>query len=231
MQLLQAELVFPVYSNIVRIFIFYHLEVVFLISMALYIRSIENLINEFKKLPGIGPKSAKRLVYYLIKKPPEDIERFAQALADISQKIKFCKICFNLSEEDICHICKESGRETGKICIVEKASDVSTIESTGQYRGLYHVLGNLLSPIDNIGPEEIKLPQLMERIKNSRVEEIIIALNPTVEGESTAAYIKKGLSPFGIKITKLASGLPVGGDIEYADEITLSRAISDRKEY
>ncbi|MBM3710539.1 MAG: recombination protein RecR, partial [Actinobacteria bacterium] len=133
--------------------------------------------------------------------------------------------------DDICQICKSGERDTGRICVVEKVSDVSTIESTGQYRGLYHVLGNLLSPIDNIGPEEIKIPQLLERIRNSEVEEIIIALNPTVEGESTASYIKKLLSLLEIKITRLASGLPVGGDIEYADEITLSRAISDRKEF
>jgi len=199
--------------------------------MPLYIKSIENLINEFKKLPGIGPKSAKRLVYYLIKQSPKDIEKFAQALTDVSQGVKFCKVCFNLSEDEICYICKSGDRDTARICVVEKVSDVSTIESTGQYRSLYHVLGNLLSPIDNIGPEEIKIPQLLERIKNSEVEEIIIALNPTVEGESTAAYIKKLLSPLEIRITRLASGLPVGGDIEYADEITLSRAISDRKEF
>jgi recombination protein RecR len=199
--------------------------------MALYIRSIENLINEFKKLPGIGPKTAKRLVYFLIKQSPRDIERFAQALTDISQKIKFCKFCFNLAEDDICEICKNIDRDTGKICIVEEVSDVSTIEGTGQYRGLYHVLGNLLSPIDNIGPEEVKIPQLLERIKTAEIEEIIIALNSTVEGESTATYIKKILKPLGIKVTRLASGLPVGGDIEYADEITLGRAISDRKEF
>jgi len=199
--------------------------------MPLYIKSIENLINEFRKLPGIGPKSAKRLVYHLIKLSPKEIEKFAQSLIDVSQKVKFCKVCFNLSEDDICQICKSGERDTGRICVVEKVSDVSTIESTGQYRGLYHVLGNLLSPIDNIGPEEIKIPQLLERIRNSEVEEIIIALNPTVEGESTASYIKKLLSLLEIKITRLASGLPVGGDIEYADEITLSRAISDRKEF
>lgn len=198
--------------------------------MALYIKSIENLINEFKKLPGIGPKSAKRIVYFLLKVSPKDISRFAQTLIEMKEKVKFCKICFNLSEDDICLICSDKIRDQKKICIVEEVSDVAIIEGTGEYRGLYHVLGGLLSPIENIGPEEIRISELLERINSNKVEEVIIALNPTVEGESTATYLKNIFKPFGIKITKLASGIPVGGDIEYADEITLGRAISDRKE-
>ncbi|OQA20908.1 MAG: Recombination protein RecR [Actinobacteria bacterium ADurb.Bin346] len=199
--------------------------------MSNFLKSIENLINEFRKLPGIGPKSAKRIVYYLLKQPPHDIERFAQSMSDMIKNIKFCKICFNISEDDICNICSDKGRDCGKICIVEEVSDVSIIESTAEYRGLYHVLGNLLSPIDNIGPEEIKIPALLKRIKDSEIDEVIIALNPTVEGESTATYIRKILKPLEIKVTRLASGLPVGGVIEYADEITLGRALSDRKEF
>lgn len=198
--------------------------------MTLYIKSIENLISEFKKLPGIGPKSARRIVYFLLKISPKDISRFAQTLIELKEKVKFCKICFNLSEDDICLICNDNIRDQKKICIVEEVSDVAIIEGTGEYRGLYHVLGGLLSPIENIGPDEIRISELLERINSNKVEEVIIALNPTVEGESTATYLKNIFKPLGIKITKLASGLPVGGDIEYADEITLGRAISDRKE-
>jgi recombination protein RecR len=198
--------------------------------MTLYIKSIENLISEFKKLPGIGPKSARRIVYFLLKISPKDISRFAQTLIELKEKVKFCKICFNLSEDDICLICNDNIRDQKKICIVEEVSNVAIIEGTGEYRGLYHVLGGLLSPIENIGPDEIRISELLERINSNKVEEVIIALNPTVEGESTATYLKNIFKPLGIKITKLASGLPVGGDIEYADEITLGRAISDRKE-
>jgi len=192
------------------------------------INSIENLIDEFRKLPGIGPKSAKRIVFYLLKQSSKDIEEFAKALIEMKEKVRFCNECFNISEEDKCPICKDSSRNNKIICIVEKVSDVAVIESTGQYNGLYHVLGGLLSPIEDIGPEEIKLPQLVERIKKFDVEEIILALNPTVEGESTTTYINKILKQFDLKITKLASGLPVGGDIEYADQITISRALSGR---
>jgi len=198
--------------------------------MALYIKSIENLINEFKKLPGIGPKSAKRIVYYLLKVSPKEISRFSQALVEMKEKVQFCKLCFNLSEDDVCDICRDALRDQKKICIVEEVGDVAIIEGTGNYRGLYHVLNGLLSPIENIGPDEIKIPQLLQRIKNLETEEVIIALNPTVEGESTATFLKNVIKPLEIKITKLASGLPVGGDIEFADEITLSRAIADRKE-
>lgn len=198
--------------------------------MHLYIKSIENLINEFKKLPGIGPKSAKRIVYSLLKVSAKDVSRFAQALIELKEKVKFCRICFNLSEEEICYICSDEIRDRKKICIVENVSDVSIFESTAEYRGLYHVLGGLLSPIENIGPDEIRIQELIERVRTAEIEEIIIALNPTVEGESTATYLKKVLKPMGIRVTRLASGLPVGADIEYADEITLTRAITDRKE-
>lgn len=196
----------------------------------MYVRSIENLISEFKKLPGIGPKSAKRIVYFLLKQRKKDIKRFSDAMLEMSSKIKFCKICFNISEDDICSICKDAGRDRNKICIIEEVGDVSIIDSTGEYRGLYHVLGGLLSPIDNIGPDEIRIPQLLRRIKEGDVNEVLIALSQTVEGESTANYIKKILKPYDIRVTRLASGLPVGGNIEYADEVTLARAISDRKE-
>lgn len=198
--------------------------------MALYIKSVENLINEFRKLPGIGPKSAKRIVFFLLKLSHSDIIKFSKNLIEMKEKVKFCSQCYSLTEEDICHICRDQSRDRKKICIVEEVSDVIIIEKTGEYKGLYHVLGGLLSPIENVGPDEIRVPRLLERVKANNIEEVIIALNPTVEGESTAMYLKKILAPFGVKVTKLASGLPVGGDLEYADEITIGRAISDRRE-
>lgn len=199
--------------------------------MSLYIKYIENLINELKKLPGIGPKSAKRVAYWLLKQPQAEIEKLSQALIEMKTKTRFCRICFNISEDEVCSICVDENRDKNKICIVEEISDVALIEYTGQYRGLYHVLGGLLSPIDNIGPEEIKIPGLLNRIRNNEIDEIIIALNSTVEGESTASYLKKILNQIGIKVTKLASGLPVGANLEYTDELTLSRAFNDRKEF
>jgi len=198
--------------------------------MTAQIKSIENLINEFKKLPGIGPKSARRIVFYLLKQSEGEIAGFAGALVDMKQKVKFCKSCFNLSEEDTCLICNDGSRNTDIICIVEKASDVHVIENAGEYKGLYHVLGGLLSPIENIGPEELKIPHLINRIGRLKSIEIILALNPTVEGDSTSTYLNKILKSSGVKITKLASGLPVGGDIEYADQVTIGRAISGRRE-
>ena len=179
--------------------------------MPLYIKSVENLINEFRKLPAIGPKSARRIVYHLLKLPPKNIDDFARTLIEMKEKVKFCTICRNLSEEEICHICRDTSRDQEKICIVEEVGDLIIIEKTGRYQGLYHVLGGLLSPIDNIGPDELRIPRLIERVREKGVKEVIIALNPTVEGESTAMYIKKMLAPFGVKATMLASGLPVGG--------------------
>ncbi|MCJ7665935.1 MAG: recombination mediator RecR [Actinobacteria bacterium] len=198
--------------------------------MPLYIKSVENLIDEFRKLPAIGPKSARRIVYYLLKLPPGHINNFARSLIEMKEKVRFCIHCRNLSEEEVCHICRDQSRDSTKICIVEEVGDIILLEKTGQYRGLYHVLGGLLSPIENIGPDELRIPKLIERVRENGVSEIIIALNPTVEGESTAMFIKKQLASHEVKITMLASGLPVGGDLEYADEITIGRALSDRRE-
>ncbi len=199
--------------------------------MSLYIESVENLIKEFRKLPGIGPKSARRIAFFLLKLQVDDIVKFSKALIEMKEKVKFCKNCFSLSEDDRCSICKDESRDREKICVVEEVSDVMLIEKTSEYRGLYHVLGGLLSPIDGIGPNEIRIPELIDRVKGEDVKEVIIALNPTVEGESTSVYLKKVLKPEEVKVTRLASGLPVGGDLEYADEITLGRAISDRREF
>ncbi len=198
--------------------------------MPLYIKSVENLINEFRKLPAIGPKSARRIVYYLLKLPPGHIDNFARSLIEMKEKVRFCIHCRNLSEDEVCHICRDQSRDRTKICIVEEVGDIILIEKTGQYQGLYHVLGGLLSPIENIGPDELRIPKLIERVKENSATEVIIALNPTVEGDSTAMYIKKQLTSRGVIITMLASGLPVGGDLEYADEITIGRALSDRRQ-
>ena len=199
--------------------------------MSLYIESVENLIKEFRKLPGIGPKSARRIVFFLLKLQVDDIVKFSKALIEMKERVKFCKDCFSLSEGDRCSICKDESRDRKKICVVEEVSDVIIIEKTSEYKGLYHVLGGLLSPIDGIGPNEIRIPELIDRVKGGDVKEVIIALNPTVEGESTSVYLKKVLGPEEVKVTRLASGLPVGGDLEYADEITLGRAISDRRKF
>jgi len=196
--------------------------------MAIYMKSVENLINEFRKLPSIGPKTARRIVFHLLKLPKNDIELFAKSLLEVKDKVRFCKQCFNLSEDDACSICRDHNRENKIICVVQSVSDVAIIEATGEFRGRYHVLGGLLSPIEDIGPEDIKIPHLVKRIETDQIKEIIIALNPTVEGESTAVYIHGQLQAKGVRITRLASGLPVGGDLEYADEITLGRAITNR---
>ena len=197
--------------------------------MVSYIKSVQNLINEFRKLPGIGPKSARRIVFYLVKVPKEQILRFSDALIDLKEKIRFCKICNNISEQEVCNICSDDSRNRSIMCIVEKVSDVLVIESTGEYRGLYHVLGGLLSPIDNIGPEDLRIPQIIEKLRSYQTKETIIALNPTVEGDSTSMYLTKLIKPLNVSITRLASGIAVGGDIEYADQITLGRAIADRR--
>ncbi len=160
----------------------------------------------------------------------DQIAKFSRSMIEMKEKARFCKDCFNLTEEEICQICRDQSRNRKQICIVEEVSDVVVIEKTGQYQGLYHVLGGLLSPIENIGPDDIRIPRLVQQIRKGSVEEVIMALNPTVEGESTAMYIKKILLPAEVRITRLASGLPVGGDLEYADEVTIGRAITDRRE-
>ncbi|MDZ7839138.1 MAG: recombination mediator RecR [Actinomycetota bacterium] len=199
--------------------------------MPLYLEAVENLINEFRRLPAIGPKSARRIVFYLLSRPKKEIDTLAEALVDMKNKVSFCRQCHNLSQGDICLICSNQGRDRSKICVVQSPSDVAIIESTGEYRGLYHVLGGLLSPIEDVGPEQIKIPSLVKRIEQGDVHEVILALNPTVEGESTAMYIRKLLGTKDIETTRLASGLPVGGDLEYADELTLGRAITNRGKF
>ena len=193
-------------------------------------KSVQKLIEHFQKLPGIGPKSAARLTYYLIRMPKEEVFAFAESIKDLKEKTKLCSICANISEEDPCHICSSSVKNRSVVCVVEEPLQVLALERSG-FKGVYHVLHGVISPLNNVGPEDLKIKELLHRLKGTEITEIILATNPTMEGEATAMYIKKLISPLGIKITRIASGLPVGGDLEYADEVTLSRVIEGRRSY
>jgi len=192
--------------------------------------SIQKLLDEFERLPGIGPKSAQRIVYWLLNAAPDDAQRLAQAIIEVKETVHFCSQCFNYAESDFCEICSDIKRDRSIICVVSEPRDVSAIERTGQFGGLYHVLGGAISPIDGIGPDDLTVKELISRLANNEVMEILLATNPNVEGETTAIYLSKLIKPLGIKTTRLASGLPVGGDIEFADEVTLGRAIESRRE-
>lgn len=185
-------------------------------------------IEELSKLPGIGKKTAQRLALHLLKSPEENVNSLLNAIQDLKIKIHFCKRCFNISEEEHCKICQSSKRDSSIICVVEEASDVIAIEKSNEYSGLYHVLGGVLSPLSGIGPDEIKIKELMKRFENEDVKEIILALNPDTEGETTSLYLAKLLKPLGIKITRIARGIPIGGDLEFADEATIGRAMLNR---
>ena len=191
---------------------------------------IQNLINEFNKLPGIGPKTSERFVFYLLKQPKEEISRLAQVLENLKDKITYCSVCQNVSEKNPCIICSDQKRSKTTICVVAESHDMASIENTGEFNGLYHVLGGNLNPLENITPDKLKIKELVQRIKKDGVKEIILALNPDLEGESTTLYLTKLLKPLNIKITRLARGLPMGSDLEYADEVTLSNALKGRLE-
>lgn len=193
-------------------------------------KSVQSLIEAFERLPGIGPKTAQRLTYYLLHAPIEESKALAEAAVGMKEKTKLCSICFNIGEEDPCQICSDPGREKEIIAIVEDPLDVLALEKSG-FKGLYHVLHGVISPLENIGPDDIHIRELLPRLKDGAVKEIILATNPTMEGEATAMYIQRLIQPLGVKITRIARGLPVGSDLEYADETTLSRAIEGRKEY
>jgi recombination protein RecR len=184
-------------------------------------------VEELSKLPGIGKKSAQRLVFYLLKIPREEVNELAQSLINVKDKATFCSICFNITESDPCAICTNPGRDKSIICVVEEANDVVAFEKTGEFKGLYHVLGGTLSPLDGIGPDDLKITELMVRLTDE-IEEIILANNPNAEGEATALYLTKLINPLGIKTTRIARGIPVGTDLEYADEITLLKALEGR---
>lgn len=198
--------------------------------MATIPKVVRDLIESFERLPGIGPKSAQRLTYYLLHAPKEEAEKLAEAALALKANIVLCQTCFNISEKDPCEICTDVSRDRTIIAIVEDPLDVLALEKAN-FKGLYHVLHGVISPLDNIGPEELYIKQLLPRLKDETVKEVIVATNPTMEGEATAMYIERLIKPLGVKTTRIARGLPVGGDLEYADETTLSRALEGRKEY
>ena len=196
---------------------------------------IQDLIDELARLPGIGPKSAQRVAFHLLKVPAADVRRLADALVEAKEKVRLCRICFNLSDGELCGYCADPRRDGSIICVVQEPPDVIALERTREFRGLYHVLQGAISPIEGIGPEDLRVAELLERIRGTgdpdetRVEEIILATNPNIEGEATAMYLARLLTPIGLRVTRLASGLPVGGDLEYADEVTLGRALEGRR--
>ena len=191
---------------------------------------VSRLIEELNKLPGIGPKSAQRLTYYLIRMPQSEAISLAKAIMAVKEKIVFCSICQNITESDPCPICQSDERDHSKICVVEEPLDILALERTRGYRGLYHVLHGVISPMDGVGPDNLKIKEFMARLEDGSVEEVILATNPNLEGEATAMYLQKLIAPLGIRVTRLARGLPFGGDLEYADDVTLTRAIEGRQE-
>jgi recombination protein RecR len=193
------------------------------------VSAIDTLAGELAKLPGIGRKTALRLTYHLLKQPPEQTRKLAEALNTLSERIHPCSLCFNLTEDETCAICRDARRDSAVICAVEESSDIGAIERAGEFRGVYHVLGGRLSPLDGVGPEDLNIPQLEQRVAGGEVREVIIATNPSIEGEATALYVQRKLSPYPLTISRIARGLPVGGDLEYADGVTIAQALSARR--
>ncbi len=198
--------------------------------MSLYARPMARLVEELAKLPGIGPKTAQRLAFYIISGSKANAESLAEAIVEAKEKIIYCSICSNLTEENPCRLCSSGGRDGSMICVVEEPKDVIAIERTREFKGLYHVLHGAISPIDGIGPGDIKVKELLERLRDDTVQEIILATDPNVEGEATAMYLARLLKPLGVKVTRMAHGMPVGGDLEYVDEVTLAKALEGRRE-
>jgi recombination protein RecR len=194
-----------------------------------YTLPVQNLIDHLGRLPGIGPRSAQRIAFHLLKLPAEDVERLAAAISDAKQRVRFCSKCFNFADDELCPICADARRDGSVICVVEESRDIIPLERTGEFKGRYHVLLGVMNPIEGIGPDQLKMRELVMRVGEEEVKEVIVCTNPNTEGEVTAQYIGRLLKPFGITITRPASGLPVGGDLEYADELTLGRAISGRR--
>ncbi len=188
-----------------------------------------DLIDELGRLPGIGPKSAQRLAFHILQAEPADVRRLAEVLVTVKERARFCSTCGHVTEEEQCRICRDPRRDPHSLCVVEESRDVIAIERTAEYRGRYHVLGGAISPIDGIGPDDLRIRELMQRLADGQITEVIIATDPNLEGEATATYLARMLSPLGLEVTRLASGLPVGGDLEYADEVTLGRAFAGRR--
>lgn len=198
---------------------------------AYHVPPLERLVEQFERLPGIGHKSAQRLAYHMLAIPREDAEAFAQAIIDAHEKIHYCKVCCNLTDSELCPVCRSESRDRSVICVVEDPRDVFALERTNEYNGLYHVLHGTISPLSGVGPDQLRVKEFLARLTDGSVKEIIMATNPTVEGEATAMYISRLVKPLGIRVTRLAYGIPVGGDLEYADEITLTRAMEGRQEF
>lgn len=194
-------------------------------------RSVQDLIDEFAKLPGIGPKTAQRLTFHLLRRPDKSSEDLGKAAEKLKKDIQFCTVCCNFTDSEVCTVCSDASRDKSIVCVVSEPLDVVALEKSGSFKGLYHVLGGVISPVEGIGPDDLFIAQLLTRLKADEVKEVIIATNPNLEGETTALYIQKLIQPIDVKITRIARGLPVGGDLEYADEITLSRALEGRREY
>jgi len=199
--------------------------------MVISCEPVARLVEAFNKLPGIGPKSAQRLAYYLLHRPDEEAEALAEAILALKEKIRLCSLCFNITDCDPCLICQDKERDHSKICVVERPSDIPPLERTGKYKGVYHVLHGAVSPAQGTGPEELKIKELSSRLQGGSVAEVILATNPNLEGETTAMYLRRMILPLGIRITRLARGLPFGADLEYADDMTLSQALEDRQEF
>ncbi|HEY3714929.1 MAG TPA: recombination mediator RecR [Jatrophihabitantaceae bacterium] len=195
----------------------------------MYEGAIQDLIDELGRLPGVGPKSAQRIAFHLLSAEPADVERLARTLTRVKDEVRFCRICGNVAEADECRICRDARRDPSVICVVEEPKDVVAVERTREFRGRYHVLGGAISPIDGVGPDDLRVRELLTRLADDTVKELILATDPNLEGEATATYLARLVTPMGIMVSRLASGLPVGGDLEYADEVTLGRAFSGRR--
>jgi recombination protein RecR len=191
---------------------------------------VQSLVDELGRLPGIGPKSAQRIAFYLLKAAPEDAKRLAKAVVEAKERVSWCRRCFNFAEGELCVYCRDDRRDSSVLCVVEEPRDIVAVERTQEYRGGYHVLLGAISPIEGIGPEQLKIRELLARVGDEGVKEVILATNPNIEGEATAMYLARLLKPLGLRVTRIASGLPVGGDLEYADEVTLGRALEGRRE-
>jgi len=200
------------------------------LSLSQYPEALARLIQEFTRLPGIGPKTAQRLAFFVLGMDERDVAAMAAALTDAKRRIGRCPVCFNLADTDPCRVCRDPGRDKTVLCVVEEANDLIAMEKSRSYKGLYHVLEGALSPLEGVGPDSLRIPELLRRLKEGSFEEVILATNPTVEGEATAMYLAKLLKPLGLKVTRIARGIPVGGDLEYADEVTLSRSLEGRRE-
>lgn len=195
----------------------------------MYEGAVQELIDELGRLPGVGPKSAQRIAFHLLAQDPEDVQRLVAALTEVKARVRFCTVCGNVAEEEQCRICRDPRRDASLVCVVEESKDVVAIERTREFRGRYHVLGGAISPIDGVGPDDLRIRELMTRLADGTITEVIIATDPNLEGEATAAFLARTLRPMGLRVTRLASGLPVGGDLEYADEVTLGRAFEGRR--